>query len=190
MADSDGRVWRLPAPEIERTVAASACQILSDRTAIAPAAQAIGLADNRLPSLFSAAAAWRERLQSEVEAGAALKALVDRVDLTDTGIRVSLKVPIADPGTRPVANAHELITTRFFPMTIRRRGVEMRLVIEGNHVPARRADSALLKAVDRARQWSEDLLAGRAQSVAEIADRDRGGSRYVGRLLRVAFVGP
>jgi hypothetical protein len=66
-------------------------------------------------------------------------------------------VPIADPGTRPAANAHELIITRFFPMTIRRRGVEMRLVIEGNRAPARRADSALLKAVARARQWSEDL---------------------------------
>src|SRR5208337_513859 len=90
--DSAGRGWRVPAPEIERTIAASACQILSDRTGIATAAQAISLADNRLPSLFSAAAAWRERLQSEVEAGAALSALVDRVDLTDTGIRLSLKV--------------------------------------------------------------------------------------------------
>jgi site-specific DNA recombinase len=178
-ADSAGRGWRLPAPEIERTVAASGCQILSNRTGIAAAAQAVGLADNRLPSLFSAAAAWRERLQSEVEAGAALNALVDRADLSDTGIRVSLKVPIPEPLTRPAANAHELIITRFFPMTIRRRGVEMRLVIEGNHAPAPRADSALLKAVDRARQWSEDLLAGRAQSVAEIAERERVGSRYI-----------
>src|SRR5271168_442261 len=81
-ADSAGRGWRLPAPEIERTVAASACQILSDRTGIAAAAQAIGLADNRLPSLFQAAAASRAHLRSEVEAGAALDALVDRVDLT------------------------------------------------------------------------------------------------------------
>ena len=88
-ADSAGRGWRLPAPEIERTVAASACQILSDRIEIAAAAS--GLAENRLPSIFSAAEAWRERLQSEVEAGAALTTVVDRVDLSDTGIRVSLK---------------------------------------------------------------------------------------------------
>jgi site-specific DNA recombinase len=79
-ADSAGRGWRLPAPEIERTVAASACQILSDRTAIAAAAQATALADNRLPSIFSGAEAWRARLQSEVEAAAALSVLVDRVD--------------------------------------------------------------------------------------------------------------
>ena len=189
-ADSAGRGWRLPAPEIERTVGASACQILSDRTRIAAAAQAVDLADNRLPSLFSAAAAWRERLQSEIEAGAALNALVDRVHLTDNGIRVSLKVPIADPGTLPAANAHELIITRFFPMTIRRRGVEMRLVIKGNSTPAPRADSALLKAVARAHQWSDDLLSGRVRSIEGIAERERVGARYVRRLMRLAFLVP
>jgi hypothetical protein len=113
-ADSAGQGWRLPAPEIERIVAASACQILSDRTEIAAAAQACGLTDNRLPSLFSAGAAWRERLQTEVEAGAALNALVDRLELTDTGIRVSLKVPIPETVTRPAANANELITRASF----------------------------------------------------------------------------
>ena len=150
----------------------------------------MGLADNRLPSLFSGAAAWRERLQSEVEAGAALNALVDRVDLTDTGVRVSLKVPKPEPRTRPAADAQELIITRFFPMTIRRHGVEMRLVIEGNRALAPRADSALLKAVARARQWSEDLLLGRAQSVAEIAKREGVADRYVRRLMRLAFLAP
>jgi site-specific DNA recombinase len=189
-ADSGGRGWRLPAPEIERTVAASACHILSDKTAIAAAAQAIGLADNRLPSLFQAATAWRERLQSEVEARAALNALVDRIELTDTGVRVSLKVPTLERVNRPAANAQELIVTRFFPMTIRRRGVEMRLVIEGNSAHAPRADSALLKAVARARQWSEDLLMGKVQSVTEVAERERVTARYVRRLMRLAFLAP
>jgi site-specific DNA recombinase len=91
-ADSAGRGWRLPAPEIARTVAASACQILRDRIGIATAAS--GLAENRLPAIFAAAEGWRDRLQSELEAGAALSALVARVDMSETGIRLSLKVPI------------------------------------------------------------------------------------------------
>ena len=74
IADSTGCGWCLPVPEIERSVAASACQILSDRTEIATATQLIGLAENRLPSIFSVAEQWRERLQSEVEGGAALNA--------------------------------------------------------------------------------------------------------------------
>src|SRR5258708_1787698 len=106
-SDSTGRGWRLPAPEIERSVAASACQILSDRIEIA--AVASGLAENRLPSIFAAAEGWRERLQSEVEAGAALSALVDRVDLSDNGIRESLKLPIPATASRPAADAHGLI---------------------------------------------------------------------------------
>jgi site-specific DNA recombinase len=92
--DSGGRGWRLPAPEIERRVASVAYTMLSDEAAIADAALAIGFADHRLPSLFSLAAAWMKRLQSEVEVGAALNDLVDRVDLIDAGIRVSLKLPI------------------------------------------------------------------------------------------------
>jgi site-specific DNA recombinase len=189
-ADTAGCSWRLPAPEIERIVAAAVGQILSDRTGIVAAAQAIGLADNRLPSLFSAAAEWRENLQSEVEAGATLSALIDRIDLAETGIRVSLRLPIPETASPPAADANGLIIARFFPMTVRRRGVEMRLVIEGNRGPAPRADSAFLKAVARARQWSEDLLADRARSVAEIAERERVGSRYVRRLLRLAFLVP
>jgi site-specific DNA recombinase len=75
-------------------------------------------------------------------------------------------------------------------MVIRRRGFEMRLVIEGSGAPAARADLALLKAVARARQWSEYLLTGRAQSVTEVADREGVGARYVRRLLRLAFLAP
>src|ERR1019366_5365635 len=45
--------WRLPAPEIERTVASAASTILSDEAAIADAALKIGLAEHQLPSLFS-----------------------------------------------------------------------------------------------------------------------------------------
>jgi hypothetical protein len=97
---------------------------LGDQTAIAPAAQAIGLAENRLPSMFSVAEEWRQRLQSEVEAGAALTNLIQRVDLSDSGIRLALKVPIVDGGARPGANPTELIIRRVVPIQNRRRGVE------------------------------------------------------------------
>lgn len=66
----------------------------------------------------------------------------------------------------------------------------MRLVIEGSGALAPRADLALLKTVARAHQWSEDLLTGRARSVAEIAERKGVGVRYVRRLLRLGFLAP
>src|SRR5713101_1094942 len=115
------RGWRFPAPEIERTVASAAYTILGDKAAIATAAHAIGLAENQLPSMFSVAAVWMKRLQSDVEVGAALHALIDRVDLIDTGIRVSLMLTNSMTVEQRGANAAELIVTRVFPMQIRRR---------------------------------------------------------------------
>ena len=67
--DSARTGWRLPGPEIERTVASAAYTILSDETAIAESAQTIGLSESKLPSIFSMAAAWMKRLQSDVEVG-------------------------------------------------------------------------------------------------------------------------
>jgi site-specific DNA recombinase len=188
--DSGARGWRLPASEIERTVATAACQILSDQTTIAEAAHSIGLAEQLLPSIFSVVAAWLNRLQSEVEVGAALNCLVDRVDLTDTGIRVSLKLPNSIPEKQQDANATKLTVTRAFPMQIRRRGFEMRLVIPGSRVPAPPVDLALLKAIARGRQWSDDLLAGRVASFAAIAEREEIQPNYVRRLIRLAFLAP
>jgi hypothetical protein len=180
----------LPAPEIERTVASAAYTILSDQAAIAEAAHNIGTAESRLPSIFSIAAAWMKRLQSEVEVGATLTALVDRIDLNDSGIRVSLKLLNSITEEQHGANGTALTITRVFPMQIRRRGFEMRLVIQGSGAPAPLVDLALVKAIARGRQWSDDLLAGRVESVAAIAKREQVLPHYVRRLTRLAFLSP
>jgi len=87
-------------------------------------------------------------------------------------------------------NATALTITRVFPMQIRRRGFEMRLVIQGSRAPAPLADLALIKAIARGRQWSDDLLAGRAESAAVIARREGVLPNYVRRLTRLAFLAP
>jgi site-specific DNA recombinase len=75
-------------------------------------------------------------------------------------------------------------------MQIKRRGFEMRLVIKGNRAPAPLADFALIKAIARGRQWADDLLAGRVESVAAIAKREGMLPNYVRRLTRLAFLAP
>jgi hypothetical protein len=107
--------------------------------------------------VFSEAEAWNDRLKSGVEADAALTALVNRVDLGDSGLRLALQLPLPSADSHTSANAAELVVTRFFPMTIRRRGVEMGLVIRGNGAPAPQADPALLKAEARASRKSLEL---------------------------------
>ncbi len=182
--------WRLSAPELERSVSAAARQILADRDAIAQAVEESGIDAHRLPAVLKSAQAWSVRLCAEREAAAALADLIERTDLSRDGIRVTLKVPIPPAEEHKGAPPRHIVLTRFVPMQMKRRGVEMRMVLEGDATAAARVDLPLLKAVARARRWSQDLIAGRVQSVSEIARREELDRRSVHRLLRLGFLSP
>jgi site-specific DNA recombinase len=111
----------------------------------------------------------------------------DRVDLKQDGIQLSIMLPIiSDENTPP----KELRFTRFLPMQVKRRGVEMRLVIAGDFESRHKTDPSLFKAVARAHRWFEEIAQGSDVSFAEIARRERVTSRYVRRLLPLAFLDP
>jgi site-specific DNA recombinase len=182
--------WRLPAPEIERTVAAAAQQLLTDEPAIATAVEEAGTAANRIPSILETTRAWSGKLRSSSEVAAALAALVHRVELGRDGLRLSLKVPMPEAGAGNDSPWPDAIATRFVPLQLKRRGVELRLVIAAAHTQRPKVDLALLKAVGRARRWFDQLASGRAASLAAIASQEGIGVRYVGRLIRLAFLAP
>ena len=75
-------------------------------------------------------------------------------------------------------------------MKVKRRGVEMRIVIEGQLQVPQQVDPALLKGLARARCWFEEVASGRVQSLVEIARREGLPKRYVTRLARLAFISP
>jgi len=53
-----------------------------------------------------------------------------------------------------------------------------------------KVDLVLLKAIGRARRWFDLLTTGRASSLAAIAAQERISVRYVGRVIRLAFLAP
>jgi site-specific DNA recombinase len=75
------------------------------------------------------------------------------------------------------------------PMSIRRRGVGMRLVI-GDFISTAKADPALVKAIARGRSWWSDLASGVLPSIPAIAKRDGVSDGYVSQLLPLAFLAP
>ena len=92
---------------------------------------------------------------------------------------------------KPKASAAiHLSIMRQIPLRVRRRGIEMRLVIGGGSGSAPRIDSTILKATGRARRWFDDLVWGRAASMVEIGKREGVGKRYVSRMIRLAFLAP
>jgi site-specific DNA recombinase len=181
--------WRLPAAEIERSVAIAAKSILDDQTTIISAIEEAALESNRIASILATAARWGERLRSAQHD--ALIILINRVELRPDGMRVLLKLPLSSPaeGVSDDCSSH-LSIARQIPMRLRRRGVELRLLVDGDHGPSRKTDQALLSAVARAHCWFDDLVSGRCGSMVDIARREAVGKQYVSRLIRLAFLAP
>ena len=130
-----------------------------------------------------------ERLRADSGTPSALAELAERVELSRDGIRVSLKLPLLPTDDRNGASASHLALTRFVPMQMKRRGVEMRMVLEGDSSPSR-IDLPLLRAVARARRWSDDLISGHIGSVDELARREGIDRRSVRRLMPLGFLSP
>jgi DNA invertase Pin-like site-specific DNA recombinase len=189
-ADATERGWRLPAQEIERTVALAARRMLDDRAAIAAALQEAGFPASQIGAALHVAIEVSKRLASEIEVPEAVAELIDHVELHQDGIRLTLALSaLVSEASRSNGSVYPTIT-RTIPMQMKRRGLEMRLVIEGAGPSPSETDPVLVKAIARAHGWFQDLVSGRAASVVEIATRDGIASQYVGHLLPLAFLAP
>jgi site-specific DNA recombinase len=186
-SDDAQRGWRLPAIETEQAVASGARGILSDRAAIALALEESGSDSASLVSVLRSAAFQIERLQSDTACQAALAEMTERVELGHEGIRLSIKLPLAVEHRSGDRSPSQLMLTRLVPIRLRRRGIEMRMVVEGD---LGRIDLPLLKAVARARRWSQDLIAGRIPSLCDLARREKVDGRSMRRLIQLAFLSP
>ena len=178
--------WRLPAAEIERSVAAVAQGILDDQQTVVSAIEEAGLDSSRIGALLKLAAAWSARMQFEQDN--ALSSLIGRVDLGQEGMRLSIKLPLSNAESGAPDDSSHLLIKRHVPMQLRRRGVELRLVVNGGARASCKTDQSLLRAVARAHCWFDDLVSGR--SMVEIAKCNGVGKQYVSRLIRLAFLAP
>ena len=78
------------------------------------------------------------------------------------------------------------------PITFRTRGQELRIVINGTDTDSTVAtrDPALIKAVVRSQAWFDRLVSGEAKSIRDISRTDKIADRYIGQVLRLAFLAP
>ena len=159
---------RLAAPELERSVLVSVQRILNDGAAIAARLQEaeIPLADIQL--VLKAAEARAATLESLPQGTLTIAELVDRVALRKNGVAISINLESLFPAGLMVSQRPLLTFTEFVPLRMKRRGVAMRLVIDGT-VSTGTADATLLKAVARGRKWFNELASGLAKFTQEIA---------------------
>ena len=112
------------------------------------------------------------------------------MELRQDGIRLSINLPIGPSEKLSGHGPTHLNLTRLIPLQMRRRGIEMKFVVNGDSKASPRTDPALLKMIVRAHCWFEDLVSGHAASMVEIGNREKVRKRYVSRIIRLAFLAP
>ena len=179
--DNTKNGWRMPGQAIESTVFALAQSMLNDRDALVDVLQAACVPSHHIPALLAKAH------KAGQHKGDVFDEFVQRVELRHDGIRVRLSLASLVPEK---TDGEDISITRDTLMQVKRRGHEMRLVIKGDDVFRSNADPILVKTIARALTWSEELISGRAISIAEIASRSHVSDSYVRKLLPLAFLAP
>jgi site-specific DNA recombinase len=182
--------WRLPAAQIENLIASLTATIRSERSALAIALEGLGAQPADIPEALWQAERYRDRLRLEVERGDALKALINRVELSPDRLQVLLSLASLLPNSAQPIHEHASVLIREFPLRVQRRGVERKLVIDGPGAKATNSDPVLLKEIKRAHRCFDALVTGQVSSVAELASIEGVSDRYISSLLPLAFLAP
>jgi site-specific DNA recombinase len=181
---------RVPASQLEHLIAIEAATMLAEPEAVAAVLENAGLEPENVPAALATAERLRDDLESDAARGEVLAALVNRIELSPIRLRVILSAAPLVPSTREALDPQEAVLVRDVPLRIRRRGVEMRLVIEGPSAGRTTPDPVLLKEIRRAHRCFEALVSGQVRSVAELATVEGISDRYVSSLLPLAFLAP
>lgn len=172
--------WRLPAQELEQCVVRAAAGILKDEHTVTAALASAGIAPEKYSSIL---AACRSLPTNDVAS------LIQRVELHKEKIHLTISLLPIIIAAGLVTNTPAFITQNI-PMLMRRRGIETRLVIgnQQEHEPC--IDNTLIKAIAKARCWSEELTSGKVSSLAVIASREGISGAHVSYMMNLAFLAP
>jgi hypothetical protein len=138
-------------------VADAAIEGLVDRKSVTGALEKAEVPIEQFQSVLASADLWSRHLRSDTDRHDALLRVVDRVELGRSNFRVSVNLGALLEGAD-----REIILARESTLTIKRRGVETRLVLESGTSKEATVDRVLLKEVARAHRCFEALLSGRA----------------------------
>ena len=192
-----GSGWRIPAAELESLVEDEVSRILGNHAQLIEwisdwcgETQAHAVVDKAR----SLRAGWRAL--PGVERKVILQKLFRRIELKPGWINYELdRKALADwltdgPTINDLAHEANDIVTIERPLSIRRRGVESRIVLTDGTAQTRSADTALIDLIVRANRYLASLTDGSCRSLADIAKEHGTAPSEVSRLLPFAFLSP
>jgi hypothetical protein len=185
--------WRLAAQEIEDAVIKVLADALTSPAVLLERFGTAGIPSDQTRKMLDRATRLAAALhRSPAERAKVVQDLIEKVVIEEDAITIRVRrSPLLGGAVMPPAseNPSDSPIELTAPVAFRRRGVEMRLVLPRQNDRSR-CDPTLIKAIARGRAWFEELAAGRARSLRELAERDGITRRYVRRLVDLAFLCP
>jgi site-specific DNA recombinase len=165
------RGWRLPAVELEKRVGLLVGAMVKDRASIARVASAAQMTTTDTAALL---------LRTEEMARTSPLDLVQQVSLRPDEIGVKIALPNKPP----------LHLEASSPMSLRRRGIEQRLVIRPTNEKPGKPDPNILKALGVGLRYWAQLNSSSGTTARECAKAESVDAAYLCRALRLAFLAP
>jgi hypothetical protein len=124
-----------------------------------------------------------------------LRQVFSRISLRPSWIsfevdRAAVMTLLLGQAALPSEQAAESPISIDIPLTLRRRGVETKMVLTDGSSPSRQPDPALIDLVQRAHRYLHQLTDGSGPSLTQIAAVNRTDLSEVSRLLPLAFLSP
>jgi site-specific DNA recombinase len=191
----DQQGWRLPAREIEATVVGIITTLLNDRRRLLDELSDVAPAQVSLRKAVDAAKRLAADLRGEDEAlkRDLIQDLIGRIEVGTDVIVVAFRrqslLERLGVGTNVSTGENEPLVIREAAQ-LRRRGIEVKLVLPDYSDRERHVDQSLCQLVANARYWFETLANGHVGSVRELAARDRVPESEITRVLPLAFMAP
>ena len=198
-AESNENVKRLAAHEVERLVIHSLLELLGHPNDMLNllgygnpeakiASQAIQRAAKLQKDLREAPPNKCREIITIVVKRIVLDRQTMRIEIVRSGLRQLLVTDDRVP--EPTAKGDDLYELSV-PISLRYRGRELKLVIDGDMTGRATPDNLpLIRAIVRAQAWMGELTSGRARSTGDIAKTEGLTSSYVTRVMRLAFLAP
>jgi len=186
--------WRLAAQEIEDAVIKVLADALTRPTMLLERFDTAAVPGDQTSKMLDRATRFAAALnRSPAERAKVVRDLIETVVIEEDAIMIRVRrSPLLGGAVMRPENPSDSPIELTTPVAFRRRGVEMRLVLPAvaSQNDRSKCDPTLIKAIARGRAWFEELAAGRARSLRELAERDGITRRYVRRLVDLAFLSP
>ena len=200
---SRSRIARIPAGELERHVLSRLQTLLTSTDELVKVAEAATTPVANWNELVAVGAklagSWDG--PSRAEAGKHVHRFVQRIVVTATELcieiipqaLVALLLPPEGAKSKTVkessaGNASAVLQVKC-ALDLRRRSNQLRLVVNGVNRQSERRTS-LIKALARARQWYDRIIAGEVGSIRQLASETGLAECYVRRIFRCASLSP